>query len=308
MVGSSRTRRVTTLFGLLLLACTALPVASSQSASASTTNGGSGQASQTWSSQEADAVAAISDHAGSAPTGIGPLSPVEDSSFNSSTGEAVQVEERSFTASIEGVPAAIILSLLNDNQLIVNYVTFGASFEGESLVLEPGSSTISGAKSSTAEGVAVPESSVATVRPASPTLAAGDALLVKHLGLVPKDHRLPARLDAYVYAGYCEEYLLNPETEGTDFGVLVQGLAGFVTDSCNGTESVFVGLNYGTTQLNDVNGSSGNPDDGGFGSTAYWPCYGNTNIYPWYTRALFEASGGYYGYTQGPTFLNCTDS
>src|ERR1039458_5975904 len=301
-------KRAAVMCGLSALMCAAIPLSVAGGVGATRPLAqASDQVSSIWSSQEADAIAAISNHTGSSPTGVGSLSSVEDSNFTSTSGQAVQVEERTFAATIQGLPSAVTLSLLNSTQLIVGYVTFGSTFEATSLVLEPGTSSISGSYNSTAEGVAVPTTEAAiTTRDKSARVTASEALLTRQSASEAFETGRPhsARLDTFVYAGGCEEYLDTPGQEGTIYGELVYGIAGFVNQSCNASTAVLAGLNFGTTQLNDVNGASGNPANGGYGTTAYWPCYASGSyFYAWYTRVLYEVNSVYYGYTQGPSFL-----
>jgi len=265
--------------------------------------------SSAWNSPQAEALTAISTYAGNAPTGIGSLSPEVDSSLTTESGQALSVQERSFDASIGGVPSQVTLTWLNQTQVIADYVTFGSQFESTSLVLQPGTANINGAYQEPAEGLVLPTTGIANVTGNHAPEDINSTLIADRVSSRSSRHHLAnsARLSGFIYAGGCEEYLDAPATEVTGFGVLVYGISGFVNDSCNGNQDVEVGLEFETTNLNDLAGASGNPANGGFGAIAYWPCYGVTSFFPWYTNTAYDVFGSLYGYTDGPSFLYCVD-
>jgi hypothetical protein len=292
-----------------VLALTATSVAATSEAVGAESIGGAAAAPSSWSAPESDALTAIASYAGVAPTDIGPLSPEEDSSLTTQSGQLLSVAERSFDASIGGVPSQIILTWLDQSQVIATYITFGSPFVTTSLVLQPGTPEITGAYSPPTDSVIVPTQSQSSLSSAHGGATVRFALAVQHSSRSRRHHRSKsARLSAFEYAGGCEEYIDPPGAEESEFGELVYGIAGFVNDSCNGTQALYVALQWESTQQNDLEGAQGNPDNGGFGAITYWPCYAISGTNSWYTNGLFDVFGSYYSYQQGPVYLSCSDT
>jgi hypothetical protein len=296
MVGVAVLKRGLVCVALVVAVC--LATSAPSGAVASSLNPGT--TASAWSMPQSQAVSAISNYSGAALTEAGPLSSEATSSITSESGESISVEERSFEVAIGGAETQVTLSWLNETQVIADYVNPNSPLHVVSLVLQPGSSTVSSANESTATAVVTPTS--------TGELQSFEKTKNKftNADLGSSAHKTRnARLSDFVYAGGCEEYIDPPSTEPTIYGILVYGLGGYVSGSCNGNQALYLNLHFQTTSLNDVVGASGNPDTEGVGTIAYWPCYGVSSFYAWYTGAAYDVFGTFYGYTDGPAFLYC---
>jgi hypothetical protein len=223
-----------------------------------------------WSTWQDQALRAISTFAGATATPTGPLNIGSGTSFTTASGSTVDVSEASLSVSIGNSASQMIISDLNGVQVLVSDTTFGTSPETTSLVLAPGSSSVVQSYRTT------PEVLDPNAQSNSGSTGSGQSAVLQSSvsGAQSTGHRkVHAELDTFYYVDGCEEYSDAPGVESSAFGPLLYGIAGFVNNSCNGSQSLFVALSRNYVQYNDSTGAAGNPTPGPVGAIAYYPCY-----------------------------------
>lgn len=241
-----------------------------------------------WAGIEGDAQTAISSYTGEAITNVGSLSGESDSSFVDAQGSVVSVEERSFAASIGGEQDQVTVAWLGGQQAIVTYLPVSTAGPATSLVLAPRGSSVDAASQPTA---------VSTFWKGTSSNGAHLLDAAADLALRAEHRVFAAALDDFVNYGGCEEYIDAPQVEGSVYGPLIYGLAGFV-DTCSYDVSVIGGLYENGVGLNDTQGASGIPNQSPVGITAFSPCYlGGPNSFS--MAAIYTTPYGQYGASRG---------
>ncbi len=262
-------------------------------ASAATTATSSGTPS--WSSLEQTALGVASGARGDGPLAeIGSPSSVAQSTIPTASGP-VSLSQQTVVATDRSGVVVLDLALLGGRQLVVSEMSPAANDQGETLVLAPGTSTVtgtyrlSGASQATAETAAL---RTASHRRGS-SIVASDGVL----------HRGGHHVATLTAAGGCFPAPQSPGVISSIYGPLIQGEGIIDCTSSAETLAQIIGLYMGSTQLNNAGGAT-------YGSylaiNVYSPCY-SSSAHSFQTAELWSVNGVLQsGANSGWSSLNCT--
>ena len=279
--------------GVLVVASAGLPA---MTAGAATATG--------WPTLRQSALAAVSAYRGDgAVTVTETPSPVSTSTVTTADG-VISVAQQSFVAADGSGAVDVNVTLLGGRQLVVNEANPAANYQGEALVLRPGSSSVAGA-------YALPgakRASTADATTASLVRTIGHHLIGQHHGGVVAstavaNHRSGA-IARLVTIGGCYADPSAPVVIGSTFGPLIDG-EGVISCSIAEALAQIVSDYQGSTHVGTTN--SGTDSGKWLGVNSYAPCttIGGTNSF--HTAELWSVNGSLQGGATSPNAnLHCT--
>jgi hypothetical protein len=270
--------------GALALAPTAVSAATST---------GSGTAN--WSSLEQTALGVTASARGDGSLDVAGLpSPVAQSTITTASGP-VSLAQQTVVATDQSGVVVLDLALLGGRQLVVSEMSPAANDQGETLVLAPGTSTVTGTYR--LAGASQATAQTAALRTASHRHGTG---IIASDGVLQRGGHHVATLTA---AGGCFPAPQEPGVISSVYGPLIQGTGVIDCTSSPETLSQIIGLYMGSTQLSNAGGAS-------YGSylaiNAYSPCYSSSGH--WFqTAELWSINGTLQtGADSGWSALSCT--
>ncbi|HEX3946238.1 MAG TPA: hypothetical protein VHW47_00975 [Acidimicrobiales bacterium] len=257
-----------------------------------TTGGGT----PNWQSLEQTALGVTAGARGSGPLNLAGLpSPVTQSTVTTPSGPVSLSQQTVVSTDRSGV-VVINTALLGGRQEIISEVSPADNYQGETLVLAPGSSTVTGTYH------------LAGVRPATAQTSALHAAghRSRKGGVVTASdgvyHPAGSGSATLTAAGGCGAYPQNPGVIGSIYGTLIQS-TGIIDCSLAGeTLAEIVGIYRNGTQIGSASGSGW----GGYlGINAYAPCY-SSYAHSFQTAELWAVNGSLAGADSGWSSLGCS--
>jgi hypothetical protein len=268
------------------------PPAASAAASAATSTS---SATPNWSSLEQSALGVTAGARGDGTLDVAGLpSPVAQSTITTPSGP-VSLAQQTVVATDRSGVVVLALDLLGGRQLVVNEMSPANGDQGETLVLAPGTSTVTGTYQ-------LPGASQATAE----TAAVRTSSHRRGTGIVASDgvlHRGGHHVATLVTAGGCYPVPESPGVIGSIYGPLVQGTGVIDCTSSAETLAEIVGLYRSSTEMSNATGS----DYGSYlGINAYTPCY-SSSAHSFQTDELWAVNGSVQGgAASGWSSLDCT--
>jgi hypothetical protein len=259
-------------------------------ASASTSSG-----TPSWSSLEQTAMGVTAGARGDGPLNVAGLpSPVVQSTITTPSGP-VSLAQQTVVATDRSGVVVLDLALLGGRQLVVNEMSPANDDQGETLVLAPGTSTVTG--SYRLSGGSAATTATTALRTATHRDRGG---IVASDGVLHRGGRHTATL---VTAGGCYPVPEPPGVIGSIYGPLVQGTGVIDCTSSAETLAEIVGLYRSSTEVGSATGS----DYGSYlGINAYAPCYSSSS-HSFQTDELWAVNGAVDGGAASQwSSLNCT--
>jgi len=253
---------------------------------------------QGWSTYRQSAMAAISTYRGDGSLTMSESASAVSTSTLTTADGVISVAQQSFVATDNGGTVDVNVTLLGGRQLIVNEADPVAGYQGETLVLRPGTSSVSGA-------YALPGASQAT------TANATTAGLVRtvghdHGGVVASSavaHHGRGSMAELVTSSGCGAHPQTPTVIGSTFGPLIQGV-GIVSCTLVASMAEIVSLYKGVTHVGNTNTGSGTGHSLSIDSYAQCTLIGGTNSF--HTAELWSVNGVVQGGMTSPSAnLNC---
>ncbi len=270
----------------------ALAVAPAAASAASTSTS---SAAPNWSSLEQTALGVTAGARGDGTLDVvGVPSSVAQSTITTASGP-VSLAQQTVVATDQSGVVVLDLALLGGRQLVVSEMSPAANDQGETLVLAPGTSTVTGT-------YRLPGASQATAETAVQRTASH-----RHgTGIIASDgvlHRGGHHVATLVTAGGCYPVPEDPGVIGSIYGPLVQGTGVINCTSSAETLAEIVGLYRSSTEMSNATGS----DYGSYlAINAYTPCY-SSSAHSFQTDELWAVNGTVEGGSaSGWSSLDCT--
>jgi hypothetical protein len=276
--------------GALAVAPLSASAATSTSTSTSTSSG-----APNWSSLEQTALGVTASARGDGTLDVvGGPSSVAQSTITTASGP-VSLAQQTVVATDQSGVVVLDLDLLGGRQLVVNEMSPAANDQGETLVLAPGTSTVTGTYR--LAGASQATAQTATLRTASHRHGAG---IVASDGVLHRGGHVVATLAT---AGGCFPAPQEPGVISSVYGPLIQGTGVIDCTVSPETLAQIIGLYMGSTQLNNAGGAT-------YGSylaiNTYSPCY-SSSAHSFQTAELWSINGALQtGANSGWSSLNCT--
>ena len=241
--------------------------------------GATGASPSSWSTAEQTALGAAAGFRGDGPLAVvGAFSSITTSVVTTASG-AVTVAQRSVVATDGSGVVVVNLTVLGGRQLVVTERSPSAGYSGETLVLGPGTSTVTGRYPLQGTTATALTSDGQRGRGLHGGIVATDA--VAH----PSDRRPVARL---VTIGGCGPRPQIPGVIGSTFGPLIDG-EGIVTCSTGESLAEIVSDYEGSTHVgNTATGTGGGTH---LGINAYAACTIVTATHSFHTAELYSVNG-----------------
>ncbi|HEY5245322.1 MAG TPA: hypothetical protein VIJ60_06605 [Acidimicrobiales bacterium] len=271
----------------------ALAVAPASASAATSTSTSS--ATPNWSSLEQTALDVTASARGDGTLDVAGLpSPVAQSTITTASGP-VSLAQQTVVATDRSGVVVLDVALLGGRQLVVNEMSPGNGDQGETLVLAPGTSTVTGTYR--LAGASQATAQTAALRTASHRHGTG---IVASDGVL---HRGGHHVATLATAGGCFPAPQEPGVISSIYGPLIQGTGVIDCTSSAETLSMVIGLYMGSTQLSNAGAAS-------YGSylavNSYSPCYSSSGH--WFqTAQLWSVNGTLQsGADSGWSALSCT--
>ena len=274
-------------------ATTTPTTAPSATTTPTTAPGSPASGNPSWVSLEQTALQATSGARGDGTLNIAGLPSVPAQSMITTPSGPVSLAQQTIVGTDHSGTVVVDLALLGGRQLIVNELSPGDNFEGQTLVLQPGTSRVShsyhiaGARSRGANTTALKKSPGS-----SGIITASDG--VYHPGSDGNRATLAA-------AGGCWAYPQNPGVIGSIYGPLIQGTGVIDCSLANENLSMIVGL----YQTGSSSWTAGGSAYGSYlGENVYAPCYSSSvhgfqTVEQWAVNSVYQGAVGsgisYYG-------------
>ena len=272
----------------------ALAVAPATTSAAASAGTSTSSGAPNWSSLEQTALGVTATARGDgALDEAGSPTAVAESTIPTSSG-SVSLAQQTVVATDQSGVVVVDLALLGGRQLVVSEVSPAANDQGETLVLAPGTSTVTGTYR--LAGASQATAQTAALRTAS----RGGTRIVASNAVVHRGGRHVATLTA---AGGCFAAPQSPGVISSVYGPLIQGEGIIDCTSSAETLAEIIGLYMSSTQLNNAGGAT-------YGSylalNTYSPCYSSSGH--WFqTAELWSINGTLQGGSDsGWSALNCT--
>lgn len=243
-----------------------------------------------WSVLEAEALTATAEYVGDSIHATGPLTPVISSAIPT---DSLTIQQRTLVAADSSTTYVLQLSLLNNEQLLIDELDPSASWTGAVLVLRPGTAAIASA---------YPVSAGSVTGISSRRRQAGASAPVVLDTLSHSSPNAPARLDTI---GGCGAAPQLPKVVTTIFGRLIKGL-GIIQCTTTETLAIIVGLYRGFfTHVGTTMG--GTAVSSYLGVNAYAVCNHISGTHTFRTSQLWSVNGSSQGgASSGEAALHCT--
>jgi len=270
----------------------ALAVAPAAASAASTSTS---SAAPNWSSLEQTALGVTAGARGDGTLDVvGVPSSVAQSTITTASGP-VSLAQQTVVATDQSGVVVLDLALLGGRQLVVSEMSPAANDQGETLVLAPGTSTVTGTYR--LAGASQATAQTAVLRTASHRHGTG---IVASDGVLHRGGHVVATLAT---AGGCFPAPQEPGVISSVYGPLIQGTGVIDCTSSPETLAQIIGLYMGSTQLNNAGGAT-------YGSylaiNTYSPCY-SSSAHSFQTAELWSINGALQtGANSGWSSLNCT--
>jgi hypothetical protein len=286
------TRWIVAVSVLAAGAVSAVPVVTPASASTGTAS---------WSTLDQTGLAAASAYRGDGPLAtVGNPTPVSDSTVATASG-VISVAQRTVVADDSSGTVLLNLTLLGGRQLVVTERSPAAGFAGATLVLEPGTSTVTGTYPQPGtNGTTTTTGATDAARPATAAIPVSAATLRQAL---PPADRSRHGVDRLVTIGGCAPDPQPPGVIGSTFGPLVQG-EGVINCGTTETLAEIVADYRGNTHVGNT--ATGSDRGTWLGVNAYYACSVISGTNGFETDELWAVHGTVEGGAQSSTSsLHC---